>query len=141
METMIEAVKTKGEKMKAFTGTFVKKNGDTRTMSFARLEDLPTAFLDTKLTGSGKQRVLEEGLELVWDLENDGFRVFNHNTVVGTISVAYVDTLTESWRDTLYEANKDAAQERYFKTGEGKRDKAYFEENKEIVWEQTKISS
>jgi len=98
---MIEVVTTTGEKMKAYTGTFVKKNGDTRTMSFARLEDLPTAFLDTKLTGTGNQRTLEEGLELVWDLENSGFRVFNHGAVVGAVSeFAHVDTVIENWRNT-----------------------------------------
>ena len=85
--------------MRAFTGTFVKKNGDTRTMSYARLEDLPSAFLTTQLTGNGKQRNLDEGLELVWDLENSGFRVFNHNAVVGTVTEhTHVDTVIEKWR-------------------------------------------
>ena len=71
--------------MKAFVGTFTKKNGEARTMNFVRLTDLPTGFLDTKLTGTGRERTLEEGLELVWDLEQSGFRVFNYNTVVGTV--------------------------------------------------------
>ena len=71
--------------MKAFVGTFTKKNGDARTMNFVHLTDLPTGFLDTKLTGTGGERTLEEGLELVWDLEQSGFRVFNHNTVIGTV--------------------------------------------------------
>ena len=87
--------------MKAYTGTFVKKNGDTRTMSFARLQDLPSAFLDTKLAGSGTQRTLEEGMEVGWDLEVNGFRVFNHNAVVGAVSeFVHVDTIIENWRNT-----------------------------------------
>ena len=87
--------------MRAFTGTFVKKNGETRTMSFARLDDLPTTFLNTQFTGNGTQRTLEEGLELVWDLENNGFRVFNHNAVVGAVTeYTHVDSNIEKWRTT-----------------------------------------
>ena len=87
--------------MRAFTGTFVKKNGESRTMSYARLEDLPSTFLDTQLTGKGQQRTLSEGLELVWDLENSGFRVFNHNAVVGTVTeYRHVDSDIENWRNT-----------------------------------------
>jgi hypothetical protein len=71
--------------MRAYVGTFTKKNGETRTMNFVKLTDLPKDFLNTKLTGTGRERTLEEGLELVWDLENNGFRVFNHNTVIGTV--------------------------------------------------------
>ena len=71
--------------MRAYVGTFTKKNGETRTMNFVKLADLPKDFLSTKLTGTGQERTLEEGLELVWDLENSGFRVFNHNTVIGTV--------------------------------------------------------
>ncbi len=87
--------------MRAFTGTFVKKNGETRTMSYARLEDLPTTFLNTQTTGTGNERTLEEGLELVWDLENNGFRIFNHNAVVGTVTeYTHVDSTIENWRTT-----------------------------------------
>ena len=71
--------------MRAYVGTFTKKNGDARTMSYVRLTDLPTAFLATQVTGTGTARNLAEGLELVWDLERSGFRVFNHNTVVGEV--------------------------------------------------------
>lgn len=87
--------------MRAYTGTFVKQNGETRTMSYARLTDLPQAFLQEHLTGTGKQRDLGNGRELVWDLENNGFRVFNHNAVVGAVSeFNHVDTVIENWRST-----------------------------------------
>ena len=69
--------------MKAYVATFRKKNGDERTMNFVQLSELPTEFLNTKISGSGNERNLDEGLELVWDIENNGFRVFNWNTVVG----------------------------------------------------------
>ena len=71
--------------MRAYVGTFTKKNGEARTMNFVKLTDLPKDFLNTQLTGTGTERTLSEGLELVWDLEQNGFRVFNHNTVIGTV--------------------------------------------------------
>ena len=83
--------------MRAYVGTFTKKNGDTRTMNFARLPDLPTGFLNSQLTGTGTARTLEEGLELVWDLERNAFRVFNHNTVVGTVDqYEHHDVITQA---------------------------------------------
>jgi len=69
--------------MKVYTGTFVKKNGDERTMNFVRLNELPEAFLNSKLTGTGNKRNLGEGRELVWDVDTSDFRVFNWNTTVG----------------------------------------------------------
>ena len=68
--------------MNMYTGTFVKKNGDERTMNFVRLNELPEAFLDSKLTGTGDKRNLGEGRELVWDVDTSAFRVFNWNTVL-----------------------------------------------------------
>ena len=38
--------------MTAYTGTFVKKDGTERTMTFIKVEDLPTEFLETKLKNS-----------------------------------------------------------------------------------------
>ena len=72
-------------KMKAYTGTFVKSNGENRTMNFVRLTDLPTQFLDTKTTG-GVGPKLSEGQEVVWDLERSAFRVFNWTTTVGDVA-------------------------------------------------------
>ena len=63
--------------------SFIKKNGEEREMHFVKLDDLPEDFLKQQLKGSDKKRNLEEGLEVVWDLEKNGFRVFNWNTDMG----------------------------------------------------------
>ena len=65
-----------------YNATFVKKDGDERNMSFVKLNDLPKGFLDDKIKGS-RENKLAEGQEVVWDVENSGFRVFNWNTIVG----------------------------------------------------------
>ena len=67
--------------MKAYKGTFKKKNGESRDMVFARLYDLPQKFLDEKVQGAGSEQNYPDGLELVWDLEADNFRVFNWKSV------------------------------------------------------------
>tara|TARA_R100000008_G_C3575595_1_gene165063 strand:- start:48 stop:308 length:261 start_codon:yes stop_codon:yes gene_type:complete len=72
-------------RIRAYVGTFEKKNGEARAMKFARLQDLPEEFLEAKTKG-GKTRKLTEGTELVWDLDEKGFRVFNWNTTKGDVS-------------------------------------------------------
>ena len=67
--------------MKAYKGTFKKKNGKSRDMVFARLFDLPQKFLDERVQGAGSEQQYPEGMELVWDLEADNFRVFNWKSV------------------------------------------------------------
>lgn len=66
--------------MKAYKGTFKKKNGEARQMTFARLADLPEQFLETRIIGAGSEQKYPDGMELVWDLEADNFRIFNWNT-------------------------------------------------------------
>ena len=68
-----------------YIGTFEKKDGEERSMRFAKIEDLPEEFIDTKTKG-GKQRKLSEGNELVWDLDKKDFRVFNWSTVKGEVT-------------------------------------------------------
>ena len=63
-------------RIRAYVGTFEKKNGEPRAMKFARLEDLPEGFVEQKTKGGNKARKLTEGNELVWDLDAKGFRVF-----------------------------------------------------------------
>ena len=46
-------------------------------MVFARLFDLPETFLENKVQGAGSEQQYPDGMELVWDLEADNFRVFN----------------------------------------------------------------
>lgn len=71
--------------MKSYHATYVKKNGDVRNMHFAKLKDLPNQFVSDKIKGGNQQHNLEEGMELVWDLQNKGFRIFNWNTVEGAV--------------------------------------------------------
>ena len=51
--------------MKIYTGTFVKKDGKTRKMLFAKIKDLPGGFLPEGKGGQGTK--LPEGMELVWE--------------------------------------------------------------------------
>ena len=77
--------------MKAYKGTFKKKNGESRDMVFARLLDLPQKFLDERVQGAGSEQQYPEGMELVWDLEADNFRVFNWKSVETDPKEFYVD--------------------------------------------------
>ena len=69
----------KGE-TKTYVGTFIKTSGEVRTMKFAKVDDLPPGFLPET-----KEKKLQEGLELVWDIENNAYRTFNHKTLVGDL--------------------------------------------------------
>lgn len=77
--------------MKAFIGTFMKKDGSMRTMNFVKIKDLPETFVQGKVKGTGKPRALAEGSETVYDLDAKEFRIFNHNTVVGNVVETEVD--------------------------------------------------
>lgn len=68
--------------MNAYKGTFIKKDGERRTMRFVKLSDLPADFIAPKFKGSGKRHLLTEGYELVWDIDQKDFRIFNYNMVV-----------------------------------------------------------
>jgi hypothetical protein len=73
--------------MKTYCATFKKQNGQPREMRFVRIKDLPESFLNNliknKSKSNGKQ--LMEGLEIVYDLEKNGLRIFNWKTVIGEI--------------------------------------------------------
>lgn len=74
--------------MKAYRGIFKKKNGSLREMSFVKLQDIAEInleFISGKIQGTGDTKNTPEGMELVWDLEQDNFRYFNHETVEDTI--------------------------------------------------------
>ena len=77
--------------MKAYKGTFKKKNGESRDMVFARLYDLPQKFLDEKVQGAGSEQNYPDGMELVWDLEADNFRVFNWKSAENTLQEFTID--------------------------------------------------
>jgi len=70
--------------MKAYKATFIKRStGAAREMNFVKITDLPQTFLKTKIGPDPIDKKMSEGSELVWDLDNSGFRVFNWNTKVG----------------------------------------------------------
>ena len=77
--------------MKAFKGKFAKKSGEERKMIFARIKDLPSDFIATKIIGAGKEQNYPECMELVWDLEHDDFRIFNWKTCIGNPAILEVD--------------------------------------------------
>jgi len=70
---------------KVYTGMFKKKNNELREMTFMKLSDIPTAFLETKIKAGSKDRVMPKGMELVWDVKAKDFRVFNYSSQVGTL--------------------------------------------------------
>ena len=80
--------------MKAYKATFKKKNGSERTMRFVLIPDLPTEFVASKIKGGNKSHILGEGMELVWDIETNDFRVLNRKTVVDTIEEFEYNFLT-----------------------------------------------
>jgi hypothetical protein len=66
------------------SGVFRKKDDSFRRMNFIKLKDLPTEFIESKLQGK-RQHSLQEGLELVWDIDSKEFRTFNWKTAIGTV--------------------------------------------------------
>ena len=62
---------------------FKKKDGSERTMVFTRIDDLPSKFVASKIAGAGSEQKYPDGMELVWDLEADNFRIFNWKTSIG----------------------------------------------------------
>lgn len=80
------------DKIKSNTATFLKKNGDERKMNFVKLNDLPKEFLSSHLKGTNRKTGLSEGMEIVWDIDSKGFRVFNWNTIVGEVIVSEINT-------------------------------------------------
>lgn len=70
--------------MKVKTGSFLKKDGTHRHMRFVSTQDIPQETLQS-LSKGGRKPTLIEGGELVWDLEANGFRSFNHLTVVSPV--------------------------------------------------------
>ena len=69
--------------MKAYRATFKKKDGELRTMTYANLSELPEGYLP--VPKGGKTINLQEGMQLVWDLEHQDYRILNKGTVVGAI--------------------------------------------------------
>ena len=75
----------KAETVTSYRGRFRKKNGKVRVMRFVRMKDLPKSFLVTKVKGKGSPVKMPKNFELVWDIEKDNFRYFNHDELVGSL--------------------------------------------------------
>lgn len=71
--------------MKAYKGVFIKKSGERRVMRFVKLGDLPSTFVETRFKGSGKKLALNEGSELVWDIDESDFRIFNYKMAIDNL--------------------------------------------------------
>jgi hypothetical protein len=59
--------------------------GRPYTLMFIRPADLPQEFIAQRVKGTGKSPILPEGMELVWSLTHDAWRVFNTKTQVGEL--------------------------------------------------------
>jgi hypothetical protein len=70
-----------------YTGTFVKQNGQSRKMTFIKGTDVPQSAVPSKT----RTHKLNEGYEIVYDVEANGFRMFNWNTVQGTVSEGHIN--------------------------------------------------
>jgi hypothetical protein len=70
---------------KIYAGMFRKKNNDLRHMTFVKLDDVPDTFLESKIKDTAKDRSMPSGMELVWDLDQADFRVFNYSSQVGEL--------------------------------------------------------
>jgi len=79
--------------LRANLGIFKKKDGSLRTMRFVDLKDLPEGFLISQTKNAGKKTNLAEGSNLVWDLDKQGFRVFNKNTIIGEVETFNIESL------------------------------------------------
>ena len=55
-------------------------DGRPYTMMFVRPSEMPQEWTALRVKGTGKTPVLPEGMELVWSLTHDAFRVFNFAT-------------------------------------------------------------
>jgi hypothetical protein len=73
-------------KVKVYSATFVKMNGESRLMNFIRAEDFTAEFISTYLKTyiPKEKRALNEGLEAVFDVDSKSFKTFNWNTIVGS---------------------------------------------------------
>ena len=90
---------------KIYAGMFRKKNNDLRHMTFVKLDDVPATFLETKIKDKSKDRTMPTGMELVWDLDQADFRVFNYSSQVGDLREM---EMTDEEKDKLF-ANKRLA--------------------------------
>jgi len=66
-----------------YTGTFTTQKGEKRTMSFIKESDLP----QRPSSVSSRSRKLQPGFETVYDVDKQGYRTFNYNTLIGNVTL------------------------------------------------------
>lgn len=73
--------------LKLYESHFEKKNGEIRKMKFVRINEAPPGLLPEVKESKAAEaaRKYKEGSELVWDVESEGFRIFNWDAVVGLV--------------------------------------------------------
>tara|TARA_R110000824_G_scaffold55168_5_gene152097 strand:+ start:2264 stop:2518 length:255 start_codon:yes stop_codon:yes gene_type:complete len=67
-----------------YTGTFTKKNGSERTMSFIKATDLPSHMISND--GKSSATATSTSTQVVYDTQANGFRSFNYGTQVGQLT-------------------------------------------------------
>ena len=63
-----------------YRGTFVKVNGQKRSMRFVRISDLPDGMISESAHKHIQHLQGLHGSEIVYDLDKQGFRAYNWNT-------------------------------------------------------------
>tara|TARA_R110000868_G_scaffold384357_1_gene651813 strand:+ start:194 stop:442 length:249 start_codon:yes stop_codon:yes gene_type:complete len=77
--------------VKAYEGTFIKTNGKERHMRFVKLKDLSDSFIDDNISGTGTTKTYKPGSELVWDIDEENWRIFNYKTITDLIKSFELD--------------------------------------------------
>ena len=68
-----------------YTGTFTKKDGSRRTMSFIKVDDLPQGMSPGQKSVN-ESTTSQSSTQVVYDTQARGFRTFNFGTQVGEIT-------------------------------------------------------
>ncbi len=63
-----------------YRGTFVKINGESRSMRFVRIPDLPSGMISESAHQHIRHLQELHGSEVVYDLDKQGFRSYNWKT-------------------------------------------------------------
>ena len=71
-----------------YTGTFRKLDGSTRLMNYIKVLDLPKGMVTEN---TRKNHVSADAKrEIVYDVDNNGIRTFNHGTLIGSLSSTWI---------------------------------------------------
>lgn len=68
--------------MITYSAMLKKKDGTVRNMNFARLSDVQDRLPPSK---GGTAKKLQPNQEMVWDLEENNYRIFNWSSVIGDV--------------------------------------------------------